>query len=132
MRGASSQDSRDASRLDAEASPVKELKWKSPLRRVQTGCATKICYCRVRERAAKRGLWRNDVPTERWDFRHVPKIVAKVKPTTDQRTPTVPSATPARSTTVQLEQPWRVHTGSGWMIFVLFAAALTAAWLLSR
>lgn len=44
-------------------------------------------------RAAKRGLWRDDVPTPPWDFRHAPKATAKTaakaKPAADQGTPTV-------------------------------------------
>lgn len=39
-------------------------------------------------RAAKRGLWRDDVPTAPWDFRH-PKVTAKAKPAPEQGTPTV-------------------------------------------
>jgi endonuclease YncB( thermonuclease family) len=40
-------------------------------------------------RAAKRGLWRDDVPTPPWDFRHAPKATAKAKAAADQGTPTV-------------------------------------------
>jgi endonuclease YncB( thermonuclease family) len=46
-------------------------------------------------RAAKRGLWRDGVPTPPWDYRHAPKMAANAKPkvtrtsASDQTTPTV-------------------------------------------